>query len=44
MSRPPYATLRNSLLDGLSDLLPTNMYTNRTTLENFMLYGRVDLN
>ena len=28
-----YATLRISLLEGLSDLLSTNMYENKTILE-----------
>ena len=39
-----YATLRISLLGGLSDLLSTNMYENKTMLENVLLYGTVDLN
>ena len=33
-----------SLLEGLSDLLSTNMYENKTILENVFLYGTVDLN
>ena len=41
---PAYATLRVSLLEGLSDLLSTNMYENKTILENVLLYGTVDLN
>ena len=40
---PAYATLRVSLLEGLSDLLSTNMYENKTILENVLLYGTVDL-
>ena len=35
-----YATLRISLL---SDLLPLNMYQNKTILGNILLYGTVDL-
>ena len=41
---PVYATLCVSLLEGLSDLLSTNMYENKTILENVLLYGTVDLN
>ena len=41
---PAYATLRISLLDGLSDLLPINLYENKTILEKVLLYGTVDLN
>ena len=39
-----YATLRVSLLGGLSDLLPINLYENKTIREKVLLYGTVDLN
>ena len=36
---PVYATLRFSLPEGLSDLIPRNMFDNTTILENILLFG-----
>ena len=37
-------TLCISLLGGLSELLPINLYENETILENVLVYGIVNLN
>ena len=40
---PAYATLRVSLLEGLSDLLPIHIYGNKSVLENILLFGNSDI-